>query len=108
LLTLRFISTYVMLSAVVRWHSKQGGSCTILQRPSLVGRCGVRKSGKVKWFSDIKGYGFIVQDDGREVFVHYSAIHGDGYRTLIDGQSVEFEVQEGPKGLQAANVLKIH
>lgn len=66
----------------------------------------MRKTGKVKWFDDTKGYGFIIQEDGCEVFVHYSAIHGDGFRTLIDGQSVEFEVQESPKGLQAANVLK--
>ena len=66
----------------------------------------MRKTGKVKWFDDSKGYGFIIQEDGREVFVHYSAIHGEGFRTLIDGQSVEFEVQESPKGLQAANVQK--
>jgi CspA family cold shock protein len=66
----------------------------------------VRKVGKVKWFSDVKGYGFITLEDGNDVFVHYSAIHGDGYRTLIDGQAVEFELREGPKGLQAAMVVK--
>ncbi len=66
----------------------------------------MRKVGKVKWFSDVKGFGFITLEDGSDVFVHFSAIHGEGYRTLIDGQSVEFEVQDGPKGLQASNVVK--
>ena len=63
--------------------------------------------GKVKWFNENKGYGFIAQEEGPEVFVHFSAIQGDGYRTLLEGQTVEFEVQEGDKGLQAANVIKL-
>jgi cold shock protein len=62
--------------------------------------------GKVKWFNNAKGYGFIGRDDGPDVFVHYSAILGDGYRTLTEGDSVEFEIVPGPKGLQAANVEK--
>jgi CspA family cold shock protein len=62
--------------------------------------------GQVKWFSDRKGYGFISQDDGSDVFVHFSAIKGDGFRTLQEGEKVEFEVTQGPKGLQAANVIK--
>jgi len=62
--------------------------------------------GKVKWFNNVKGYGFIGRDDGPDVFVHYSAILGDGYRTLTEGDSVEFEIVRGPKGLQAANVEK--
>jgi CspA family cold shock protein len=62
--------------------------------------------GKVKWFNNVKGYGFIGRDDGPDVFVHYSAILGDGYRTLTEGDSVEFEIVPGPKGLQAANVEK--
>ena len=62
--------------------------------------------GKVKWFNNVKGYGFIGRDDGPDVFVHYSAILGDGYRTLTEGDSVEFEIVQGPKGLQAANVEK--
>ena len=63
--------------------------------------------GTIKWFSDSKGYGFIQQEDGPDVFVHYSAIQGEGYRTLKEGQQVEFAIEEGPKGPQAANVLKL-
>jgi CspA family cold shock protein len=62
--------------------------------------------GKVKWFNSQKGYGFITTDDGEDVFVHYSAIGGSGFRTLEQGQRVQFEVTQGPKGLQAANVAK--
>jgi cold shock protein len=62
--------------------------------------------GTVKWFNNAKGYGFIGRDDGPDVFVHYSAITGDGYRTLQEGDSVEFEIVQGPKGPQAANVAK--
>jgi len=64
-------------------------------------------TGKVKWFNNSKGYGFIQQEDGTDIFVHFSAIQGDGYKTLDEGQSVSFEVTQGPKGLQAANVQKI-
>jgi CspA family cold shock protein len=63
--------------------------------------------GKVKWFNNAKGYGFIGRDDGPDVFVHYSAIVGEGYRTLQEGEAVEFEIGEGPKGPQAANVKKV-
>jgi CspA family cold shock protein len=63
--------------------------------------------GKVKWFNGSKGYGFIAQDSGSDVFVHFSAIQGDGFKTLDEGQEVEFEVVNGPKGLQAANVVKV-
>jgi len=62
--------------------------------------------GKVKWFNNQKGYGFITGDDGKDVFVHYSAITGDGYKTLNEGQDVEFEVSQGPKGEQATNVKR--
>jgi CspA family cold shock protein len=61
--------------------------------------------GTVKWFSNEKGYGFIARSEGEDVFVHFSAIAGDGYKTLTEGQAVEFEVVQGPKGLQAANVI---
>ena len=66
-----------------------------------------RSKGRVKWFNDNKGYGFIEQDNGADVFVHYSAIMGDGYKSLTEGQVVEFDVTEGAKGLQAANVSKV-
>ena len=64
-------------------------------------------AGRVKWFNEAKGYGFIEQDGGDDVFVHYSAIQGEGFKTLLEGQEVEFEVVQGPKGLQAANVTKL-
>lgn len=64
-------------------------------------------TGKVKWFNDAKGYGFITHIDGRDVFVHYSSIEGDGFRTLNQGQEVEYEAEEGPKGLHANAVRKL-
>jgi CspA family cold shock protein len=60
--------------------------------------------GTVKWFSNEKGFGFIERSDGEDVFVHFTAIAGDGYRSLAEGQSVEFDIVDGPKGKQAANV----
>jgi len=62
--------------------------------------------GRVKWFNNAKGYGFIVQDGGPEVFVHYSAIQGEGYKTLAEGQEVEFEISDSDKGPQATNVTR--
>ncbi len=61
--------------------------------------------GTVKWFDERKGFGFIAQEDGPDVFVHFSAIEGDGFKTLQEGQNVTFEVTDGPKGLQASNVV---
>jgi len=62
--------------------------------------------GTVKWFNDAKGFGFISQEGGNDVFVHFSAIQGDGFKTLAEGDKVEFDVTQGPKGLQAANVRR--
>jgi CspA family cold shock protein len=64
-----------------------------------------RKTGTVKWFNNTKGYGFIAQDDGPDVFVHFSSIIIDGFRSLKEGQRVEFDLEETPKGLQAFNVV---
>ena len=61
--------------------------------------------GTVKWFNNGKGYGFLSQNEGADVFVHFSAIQGDGFRSLEEGQRVEFSIEQGPKGLQAANVV---
>ena len=66
-----------------------------------------RITGRVKWFNDAKGFGFIERDGGPDVFVHYSAIQADGFRSLKENDQVEFEVRECPKGLQAANVTKV-
>jgi cold shock protein len=65
------------------------------------------EKGTVKWFNGAKGFGFISRPGGEDVFVHYKAIAGDGYKNLNEGDQVEFEVEKGPKGLQAANVAKI-
>jgi CspA family cold shock protein len=65
------------------------------------------EQGTVKWFNANKGYGFIKRDSGEDVFVHYRAITGDGFKSLDEGDRVQFEVQQGPKGLQAANVQKV-
>ena len=62
--------------------------------------------GSVKWFNDAKGFGFISQEDGEDVFVHFSAVQAQGFKSLAEGDKVEFEVARGPKGLQAANVRK--
>ncbi|MGC9317977.1 MAG: cold-shock protein [Armatimonadota bacterium] len=64
-------------------------------------------TGIVKWFDDAKGYGFIEQEDGEDVFVHYTAIVGEGYRSLTEGSEVEFDIEESPKGPRAANVVVI-
>jgi CspA family cold shock protein len=66
-----------------------------------------RVSGTVKWFNTTKGYGFITRENGPDVFVHYSAIQADGFRNLAEGDRVEFSVEQGPKGPQASNVVKI-
>ena len=102
------------LSARLRAFNFPGGCASTCVQPwsvslvnlssSMGGGTAVR--GTVKWFNNSKGYGFIGRDDGPDVFVHYSAITGDGYRTLQEGDPVEFEIVQGPKGPQAANVQK--
>lgn len=66
------------------------------------------EEGTVKWFNSAKGYGFLQWQDGKDVFVHFSAIQGDGYRKLEEGERVQFEVVEGPKGYQAQNVVRLN
>ena len=75
---------------------------THLERESIM-----RTTGIVKWFNDSKGYGFITQTDGGDVFVHYSAIVGEGFKTLAEGQQVEFDLLDSGKGPQASNVIKL-
>lgn len=67
----------------------------------------MRSTGKVKWFNDAKGFGFITTDSGEDVFVHFSAIQAQGFRSLAEGAQVEFDLIQGPKGLQAANVVPV-
>jgi cold shock protein len=67
----------------------------------------MKLTGKVKWFNDRKGFGFIEQEGGKDVFVHYTAIEGDGFKSLAEGQKVEFEISQGAKGPQATNVVKV-
>ncbi|HEY6332308.1 MAG TPA: cold-shock protein [Blastocatellia bacterium] len=67
----------------------------------------MRETGTVKWFNATKGYGFIMRENGEDIFVHYSAIQVEGYKTLAEGQRVEFSVMEGPKGLAASNVTAV-
>ncbi len=66
-----------------------------------------RSTGKVKWFNDAKGYGFIEHESGRDLFVHFSAIQAEGFKSLAEGEDVEFDVVEGPKGPAAENVVRI-
>jgi cold shock protein len=80
---------------------------TLARRLSEGGERAMRKRGTVKWFNEAKGFGFIQQAGGEDVFVHYSAIQGEGFKTLAEGQVVEFEIVEGPKGKQAANVTPV-
>ena len=67
----------------------------------------MKEQGTVKWFNDEKGYGFISRNSGSDVFVHHTAIQGSGFKSLNEGDSIEFEVAQGPKGLQAQNVVKL-
>jgi cold shock protein len=86
----------------------EGESASILNQFSMeCARMADRYIGTVKWFNATKGYGFIGREDGDDVFVHFSAINMEGYRALKQDQKVEFEIEQGPKGLQAANVTTL-
>ena len=88
-----------------------GRSRSVITRQSAGFRTRIQQefqvaSGTVKWFNEAKGFGFISQPEGEDVFVHFSAITGEGFKTLAEGEALEFDVTRGPKGLQAANVRK--
>jgi len=83
-----------------------GDAGRIILRESVKGVFSVREKGTVKWFNGAKGYGFIQRSTGEDVFVHFSAIQENGYRTLNEGETVEFDLLKGPKGFQAANVVR--
>jgi CspA family cold shock protein len=92
----------------VTWTER---SRSVIQRQVRIFGSGYNRSitvatGTVKWFNEAKGFGFISQTEGEDVFVHFSAISGDGFKTLAEGEALEFDVTKGPKGLQAANVRK--
>jgi CspA family cold shock protein len=104
-----FLQNVLLTRTPVLIHSAQFvliAAMHILFRPKSHRQKETRVQGTVKWFNNSKGYGFIGREDGPDVFVHYSAIVGDGYRTLQEGDPVEFEIVQGPKGPQAANVAK--
>jgi CspA family cold shock protein len=95
--TARLVSSFFAFGAGLR----SGSSVTSNRRRS------VTEKGTVKWFNAAKGFGFIQRSTGDDVFVHFSAIEASGYRSLDEGSSVEFEVKQGPKGLQAENVVRL-
>jgi CspA family cold shock protein len=87
------------------------GLCGFFYDSSVIFKCFIRRcirvaKGTVKWFNEAKGFGFITKDDGGDVFVHYSAVEGNGFKSLAEGQEVTFDIVDGPKGPKAANVRK--
>jgi CspA family cold shock protein len=101
---------FLILNAGWKKFYGWGGNRSIwvhMPRSGSVGRRSRMATGKVKWFNNSKGYGFIEKEGGGDVFVHYTAIQGDGFKTLNEGQAVEFEISQGDKGPQAINVVKI-
>jgi CspA family cold shock protein len=97
-----------LLSGLIGSHASfRSGACLDILKEIGVKEMSERILGTVKWFNAAKGYGFIGREDGEDVFVHFSAIQADGYRRLEQGQQVEFSIEEGPKGQQAANVVAV-
>ena len=94
-------------SSLNRRTSRRPAGQSVRSGAATEGRDLLVATGTVKWFNPDKGYGFITREDGPDVFVHFSAIQGEGYRNLDENQQVEFEVTEGPKGPQAANVRPV-
>ena len=101
------ISPGVVVLAGPIWTFSKEHHASIRGRKEESKTMNERETGTVKWFNAAKGYGFISRESGDDVFVHYSAIKVEGFKTLDEGQSVEFSVEEGPKGLQAANVVPL-
>jgi CspA family cold shock protein len=99
---LRFSLPTFALGTLPYQGNKGRSDCALDQKEKWM-----KEQGVVKWFNGAKGYGFIQRSTGEDVFVHFSAIQENGYKTLNEGESVEFECQQGPKGLNAANVLRV-
>ncbi len=97
------VLTPVAVVTVARERSRSRGVSKFFVRKERV----VREKGTVKWFNGAKGYGFIQRSTGEDVFVHFSAIQESGYRSLNEGETVEFDLTKGPKGFQAANVVRV-
>jgi CspA family cold shock protein len=95
------------LSEAIFFYLEQAENRVVRNTNNFYLRVISMETGTVKWFNGSKGYGFITREQGDDVFVHYKAIVGEGYKTLQEGEQVQFDVEQGPKGLQAANVKKI-
>jgi CspA family cold shock protein len=98
----RILAVLVDESGASGTPASGGGNHSSMRRKELF----VREKGTVKWFNGAKGYGFIQRSTGEDVFVHFSAIQADGYRSLNEGETVEFDLLQGPKGFQASNVVR--
>jgi cold shock protein len=100
------LAVFFCACKLIRFQARTQWRPLIGSEPQASRNRTMRITGKVKWFNNAKGYGFIEREGGSDVFVHYSAISGNGFRSLEEGQAVEFEIVDGPKGPQAGNVSK--